>query len=104
MSRELLDDGGNESRERVRGADPDFARSPVGQKFDVPDALLQLVEGGNAALEKRATEGRRFDAAGASIDKPHAERMLEIGNDFGNGRLGKEKSRRLWSNRRPYVG
>jgi hypothetical protein len=53
LSRELLDDGGNESRERVRGADPDFARSPVGQKFDVPDALLQLVEGGNAALKER---------------------------------------------------
>ena len=88
MSRELLDDGGNESRERVRGADPDFARSPVGQKFDVPDALLQLVEGGNAALKERTAIDRRFDAARASIDKPYAERRLEIGDHCRNGRLG----------------
>src|SRR3979490_1851931 len=56
----------------------------IGQKFDVPDALLQLVVCGGTALEQHVAVDRRLDAPGAAIEKPYAERMLEIGDHLGN--------------------
>src|SRR5262249_31867648 len=73
-----------------------FPYSRIGQEFDVPDALLQLVENRNTAFEERAAVDRRLDALGTAIEKPHAESMLEIGDHLGNGRLGNaEVLRRL---------
>src|SRR5215831_20148951 len=42
------------------------------RKFNVPDALLQLVEDRNAAFEERVAVDRRLDALGAPIEKSHA--------------------------------
>ena len=44
------------------------------EEFDVLDALLQLVEDGDPALEQRATVLRRLDALWAAIEERHAER------------------------------
>ena len=51
-------------------------------------ALPQFVECRTTAREQRAAVDRRLDAASAAIEKPHAERMLEIGNHLRHGRLG----------------
>src|SRR6185503_15073671 len=68
-------DGG---RKRLGKSNPQFSHGRVSQMFDVPDALLQLIEDRNAALEQGITIDRRFDALCASIEEPHPERMLEV--------------------------
>jgi hypothetical protein len=81
---------------RLHAADPHFSCGRIGQEFDIPDGLLQLIEYRNAAFEERATVDRRLDAAGAAIEKPHAERVFEIGDDLGDGGVGNtEVPRRL---------
>ncbi len=77
-------------------ADPHFPRGRIGQEFDVPDALLQFVENSDAAFEERVAVDRRLDATGAAVEKPHSERVFEIGDHLGNGGVGNtEVSRRL---------
>jgi hypothetical protein len=57
---------------------------------------LQRIENLNAAFEERIAVDRRFDAPGAAIEKPHAKRVLEIGDHLGNRGVGHaELSRRL---------
>ena len=74
--------------DRQRACNPDFARCRISQEFDVPDALLQFVEHCNAAFEQRVAIHGRLDALRGSIEKSHAERMLEIGDHFRDRRLG----------------
>src|SRR5258708_7018358 len=64
-----------------------FPYSRIGQEFDVPDALLQLIENRNTAFEQCAAVDRRLDALGAAIEKPHAEGMFEGGDHLGNSGL-----------------
>src|SRR5262249_51369136 len=51
---------------------------------DVSDALLQCIENLNAAFEERVAVDRRLDALSAAVEKPHAERVFEIGDHLGN--------------------
>ena len=68
LPREPVDDGRHDRGiDRIGRSDPHFARSRVGQKFDLLDALSHLVEDGDAALDQRPTVGRRLDAALAAI-------------------------------------
>jgi hypothetical protein len=82
--------------DRLRAADTQFARRRIGEKFDVPDPLPELVEHGEAAPDDRLAVLRRLDAPGAALEQPHAERMLEIGDRARDCRLrGAETLRRL---------
>ncbi len=64
--------------------------------LDVPDALLQFVEHCNASFEQRVAIHGRLDPLRGSIEQPHAERMLEVGDHFRHGGLGNsELHRRL---------
>jgi predicted nucleic acid-binding Zn ribbon protein len=58
----------------------------VGEKFDVLDALSQLIEGRNTSLEDCDAKLRRLNAAPATIEKTHAKRVLDVGNCFRNDR------------------
>ena len=61
-------------------ADPNFAGRRVGKKFDLLDALPELIECGEPVLENRATIERGLDTLPAALEQTHAERVLEIGN------------------------
>src|SRR5262245_28034462 len=63
-------------------SNPQLARRWVRQKLNVPDALFELVKRGNAPPEQRLAIDGRLDALRASIEKPDAERMLEVGDHF----------------------
>jgi hypothetical protein len=63
----------------------------IGQELDVPDALLQFIEYRSTASEQRATVHRRLNTVRTSIEQPHTERLLKIGDRFRNGGLGNSK-------------
>src|SRR6185503_20460952 len=63
----------------------------IGQEFDVPDALLQLVEHHVSALEKGACVDRRLDAAGTAIKKTDTQSSLQPRNRLRYRRLRHSK-------------
>ena len=56
----------------------------IGREFDVPDALLQLIEDRNAGPDERVAVDRRLDALGNSIHKSRAERVLFLSSRFSD--------------------
>ncbi len=64
---------------RLRATDPDLSRRWISQKFDVSDCLPELVEGDLTATEQGFPVKRRVDAARAAVEKPHADRTLQVG-------------------------
>jgi len=72
-------------RRRFRAPDPHFSHRRIGQKLDIPDALLQFIEGGLAPQYQRAAVGRCLDTPWATIEQPHADRVLELGNHSRHG-------------------
>src|SRR5262249_15176070 len=85
---ELLDDIRQHARcERFGASDADFARARISEELDVANALLELVERDRAALEQGTAIHGRLDALGAAVEQPHAQRMLEVGDDLRNGGL-----------------
>src|SRR5262249_7409727 len=73
---------------RLHGADPHFSCGGIRQEFNVPDALLQIIEHRNTAFEERVAKDRRLDALGAAIDKPNAQRTFKIGDHLGDRGMG----------------
>jgi hypothetical protein len=59
-----------------------FAGCRVGQEFDVSDALFKLIKRCHSALEQGMPEYCRLDALRAPIEKPNAQRMLQISYDL----------------------
>ncbi|HEY6259557.1 MAG TPA: hypothetical protein VIY51_27595 [Xanthobacteraceae bacterium] len=59
----------------------------IGQEVDLLDTPLQVVEGGRAPLEKRRPVERRRDTLPTSVEKAHADKMLEVGDRLGDGGL-----------------
>ena len=85
-----------EGGQQLRISNDKLTRGGIGQEFDVPDSLPQLVECHPAAREQRAGIHRRLDAARAAIEKPRAQSMLQIGDHLRHGWLGNpELYRRL---------
>src|SRR5690349_10172241 len=86
----------NEPLEQVRddgegdcqwACNPDFPRSRISQVLDILDALFQFIKSSHAPFEQCVAIHRWFDPMGRSIEKPHAERVLKIGDDLRNRRL-----------------
>src|SRR5215813_15596589 len=63
-----------------------LARGRIGQKLDLPYALPQLIEDGDAAFGEGATIERRLDALRAAIKQGDAQRAFEVGNCLRNHR------------------
>jgi hypothetical protein len=85
---ELADDRCKDCGSRGHPAsDPHFSTRWIGQEFNVSDALLQLVKRSESAFEECAAIDSGFDPLGATIEKPHTKRMLEIGDHLGNAGL-----------------
>jgi hypothetical protein len=77
--RETIDDSGNEARgQKGSASDPHFSDSGVGEKFDVLDALAQVIEYGHAAIEQGVAVLGRLDPLAVAVEQPHAERMLQF--------------------------
>ena len=72
---------------RLCACDTHLSYGRIRQELDVADALFQLIEHRDAALKEGITIERRLDALCASIDKSHAQRVLEIGYHLGNSGL-----------------
>ncbi len=64
-----------------------LANGRIGQEFDVPAALLQFIERGNASLEQRIPVHRGRDALRASIEQANTERVLEVCDRLRHGGL-----------------
>ena len=79
---ELLEDLRNRSQNKFSRADPQFPDGRVGQEFDVPNALSQLIEGREAAPKQRVPVHSGLDTPRASVKKFHADCVFEIGNNL----------------------
>src|SRR5271169_6265329 len=78
---------------RFRATDPDLSRRRISQKFDVSDPLPEFVEGDLTATDQGLPVKRRLDAAWAAVEKPHADRTLQVGyglrhNGLRNPQMG----------------
>src|SRR4029453_8878448 len=75
-------------QKRLLAADPQVTDLRVGKVFDIPPALLQLIERRDASPVQRGTVYRWLTPPGAAIEKPHAVTLFEVGDRFGHGGLG----------------
>ena len=84
-----IDDRGHEPRHQgFRTTNPHLSGTRIGQELDVSDPLFELVEDHVATIEQGPSVDRRLDALRAAIEKSHPQRVLQVGDRFGNGRLG----------------
>src|SRR5215467_909970 len=83
-----VDDGRHKARRHTwMASDPDFSSSRVGEKFDFPRALAQVIEYGRSALKHRSTVLGRLDAPGSAVKQTHAHCPFQFRDRSGNGRL-----------------
>ena len=66
--------------------DPDLSHGRIGQKFDVPDALLQLIECRDAA-SRLTTIDCWLNTLRTAIDESDAKGVLEIDDDLRHSGL-----------------
>ncbi len=78
---EPIDDGREEARvQRLQACDPHLSGRRVGEKFDLFDAMSEFIEHNGAPAKQRAAINSWLDALHGTIDEPHLERALQIGN------------------------
>src|SRR5262245_66574676 len=75
-------------QERLLASDPQVSDLRVSEVFDIPPALLQLIERRDASPVQRGAVYRWIDTPRAAIEKPHAVTVFEVGDRFGHGGLG----------------
>jgi tripartite-type tricarboxylate transporter receptor subunit TctC len=78
---------------RLGASNSHFASCWIGQKFDVSDALLQLIKRDQAAPEQRLAIYVWLDTPPIPIKKWHAQCMFEVRNYLRYSRLGNTKLR-----------
>jgi hypothetical protein len=85
LPRQLSNYGSYEpGRHHLRAPDSQLAAVWIGKKLDLFDALSQLIEDSQAALQESATIDCRLHALRRAIEEPHAQRVLEIGDGLGD--------------------
>src|SRR5262249_5186023 len=93
--RQTADHAGDKSLgDGDRGPDCQIASRWVSKEPNILDTLLELVEHDGSAPQKRTAKRCWLDTLGTAIEKPNAERVLEVGNRPRNGRLGSRKKLR----------
>src|SRR5262249_48319574 len=75
--------GGN-----LAAADPHLAGRRIGKMLDFLDALPQVIEHGAAPLQQRGAIACGLDSLRGAIEETHTDRVFQIGNCLGYGRLG----------------
>src|SRR5262245_24255272 len=70
----------------------DVTDAGVDEKFDVLDALPELIERCNAVFDEGAAILRRLDAARTAFEKTHPDRVFQVGNRSRNSRLGRPEA------------
>ena len=81
LPRQPIDDGQNDALCQTRRCpDPQFSHGRIREEVDVLHGLRNLVEGGNAAFEQRATVLRRLDSLWTAVEDRDAERVLHLGD------------------------
>src|SRR5262249_57938584 len=80
-ARQPLDDGGKETRGNCDGAsNTQLSSRRVGEEFDMPCGLFQLIEGDDTAIQKGVRIDRGLDSTRMTVKKAYAERVLHVGN------------------------
>src|SRR5262245_16670633 len=88
-ARKTINDGQNDPFSLGRAAaDPQFSRFRIGEEVDILDALLELVEDGDATLEQCTAILSWLDALRTAVQKRDAERVFQVCNCLRNGGLG----------------
>src|SRR3954469_17731389 len=65
---------------RDRCTDRQLTSGWIGNRPDILDALLNLVEDRSSTPHKCLAVGCRLDSIGAPVEKPDAKRLLELSN------------------------
>src|SRR5262245_11119346 len=65
-----------------------MAHCGIGQELDLVHSLTQLIEYRQAPAHEHAAVEGWLDATRAAVQQPNPERVFEIGNCLGDGRLG----------------
>ena len=81
-SGKAFDDRQKDRRDPIGATDFDFTRGRVRKELDVPNCLLQLVEGRTAAVQQGAAVNRRLDAARGAIQQFCPNRVLQVGDQL----------------------
>src|SRR5258706_11489943 len=68
-----------------------FARRRIGQKFNVPYSLLQLIECRPSARKQSATVDRGLDPLRIAIKQAHRKHVLKAGDNVRNGGLSQSE-------------
>src|SRR5262245_30096537 len=77
--REPINNGRNKARSQYRAAsDPQFSGSRIGQKYDILDALTELIEHGGAALRQGGAIDGRLGTVTVAFKQTHAEDVLKV--------------------------
>ena len=93
LARQPIDHGENNSFGNAAGLRSATHRRRIGEKLDIPDSLIDFIEGGDAAFEQRAAILRGLDAVRTAVEQRYPECLFCIGKRSRNGRLGYRKSR-----------
>src|SRR5215212_3752689 len=72
---------------RDRCTDRQITSGGIGNRPDILDALLNLVEDRSSTLHECLAVGCRLDTIGAPVEKPDTKRLLEFSNRSRNGGL-----------------
>ena len=83
--------GSSPRKHWLGSADPQFASSRVGKKFDLIHALSNVVKYGLRPFEQRAPVEGGFDALRGAVEQANAERVLHFGHGFRHCRLRDRK-------------
>jgi hypothetical protein len=67
-------------RQGWAAADSHLTCGGVGEKLDILQSLINLIEGGDAAFEQSAAVLRRLNAPRAAVEQSNAERMFSVGD------------------------
>jgi len=78
-------------RNRPGTSNLQFARRRIGQKFNVPYSLLQLIECRPSARKQSATVDRGLDPLRIAIKQAHRKHVLKAGDNVRNGGLSQSE-------------
>jgi hypothetical protein len=88
LPREPVDNNGYEACGQAFAAtNPQFSGPRVGEKFERFDALPELIEHGDAALEQCPAIDRGLNSMCSAVEQAQTHGVLDLSNRLGNRRL-----------------
>ena len=78
---QAMDDARDESGSDCnRACDPELSSRGVGKELNIFNALSELIENRDAALQQGAAVRRGLDSMGAAVNQAHPKRVFEVCN------------------------